>query len=126
MTARARRALVGWSGFVGGSLDARIAPVARFRSTDVDQLPAADVDEVVCAGAPAEKWRANAEPEADRADPGVEGAPDEPAPADQRPAGAAGHGRTLSSVSCTAAASASTLSASRAASTELVASNATR
>ena len=65
MTGRARRALVGWSGFVGGSLDARIAPVARFRSTDVDQLPAADVDEVVCAGAPAEKWRANAEPEAD-------------------------------------------------------------
>ena len=67
MTARVRRALVGWTGFVGGSLDARIAPVARFRSTDVDQLPAADVDEVVCAGAPAEKWRANAEPEADRA-----------------------------------------------------------
>ena len=67
MTARVRRALVGWSGFVGGSLDARIAPVARFRSTDVDRLPAADVDEVVCAGAPAEKWRANAEPEADRA-----------------------------------------------------------
>ena len=67
MTARVRRALVGWTGFVGGSLDARIAPVARFRSTDVDQLPAADVDEVVCAAAPAEKWRANAEPEADRA-----------------------------------------------------------
>ena len=67
MTARVRRALVGWSGFVGGSLDARIAPVARFRSTDVDRLPAADVDEIVCAGAPAEKWRANAEPEADRA-----------------------------------------------------------
>ncbi|SDL60021.1 dTDP-4-dehydrorhamnose reductase [Geodermatophilus siccatus] len=67
MTARVRRALVGWSGFVGGSLDQRIAPVARFRSTDVHQLPAVDVDEVVCAGAPAEKWRANAEPEADRA-----------------------------------------------------------
>jgi len=66
VTARVRRALVGWTGFVGGSLDARIAPVARFRSTDVDQLPAADVDEVVCAGAP-EKWRANADPEADRA-----------------------------------------------------------
>jgi len=28
VTGRARRALVGWSGFVGGSLDARIAPVA--------------------------------------------------------------------------------------------------
>jgi nucleoside-diphosphate-sugar epimerase len=60
-----RRALVGWTGFVGGALDARVRPVARFRSTDIDRLPAADVDEVVCAGAPAEKWRANADPEAD-------------------------------------------------------------
>ncbi|RBY89825.1 NAD-dependent epimerase/dehydratase family protein [Blastococcus sp. TF02A-26] len=67
MSAARRRALIGWTGFVGGELDRRIAPVARFRSTDIDQLPAADVDEVVCAGAPAEKWKANAEPEADRA-----------------------------------------------------------
>lgn len=62
-----RRALVGWTGFVGGSLDARIRPVARFRSTDIGQLPAADVDEIVCAGAPAEKWKANADPEGDLA-----------------------------------------------------------
>ena len=62
-----RRALVGWTGFVGGALDARIRPDARFRSTDIDQLPAADVDEIVCAGAPAEKWKANADPEGDRA-----------------------------------------------------------
>lgn len=62
-----RRALVGWTGFVGGVLDRRIRPVARFRSTDVEQLAGADVDEVVCAGAPAEKWRANADPDADRA-----------------------------------------------------------
>lgn len=65
MTTTPRRALIGWSGFVGGHLDARISPVARFRSTDVDQLAGADVDEIVCAGAPAEKWRANADPEAD-------------------------------------------------------------
>lgn len=65
MSAQQRRALVGWTGFVGGELDRRISPVARFRSTDIDQLPAAAVDEVVCAGAPAEKWKANAEPEAD-------------------------------------------------------------
>ena len=60
-----RRALVGWTGFVGGALDPRVRPVARFRSTDIDQLPSVDVDEIVCAGAPAEKWRANAEPEQD-------------------------------------------------------------
>lgn len=65
MTAAGRRALVGWTGFVGGSLLTRVRPVARFRSTDIDQLPEVDVDQVVCAGAPAEKWRANAEPEAD-------------------------------------------------------------
>ena len=65
MSASPRRALVGWSGFVGGALEPRVRPVARFRSTDVDQLGDADVDEVVCAGAPAEKWRANADPEAD-------------------------------------------------------------
>ncbi len=65
MTGPGRRALVGWTGFVGGALDPRVRPVARFRSTDVEQLADAAVDEVVCAGAPAEKWRANADPEAD-------------------------------------------------------------
>lgn len=60
-----RRALVGWTGFVGGALGPQVRPVARFRSTDIDRLPQADVHEVICAGAPAEKWRANADPEAD-------------------------------------------------------------
>lgn len=65
MSTGSRRALVGWTGFVGGVLARQIQPVARFRSTDIEQLADADVDEIVCAGAPAEKWRANAEPEAD-------------------------------------------------------------
>jgi nucleoside-diphosphate-sugar epimerase len=65
MTGAPRRALVGWSGFVGGALQPRVRPVARFRSTDVHELSEADVDEIVCAGAPAEKWRANAEPDDD-------------------------------------------------------------
>jgi nucleoside-diphosphate-sugar epimerase len=65
VTAAPRRALVGWTGFVGGALEPRVRPAARFRSTDIDRLPEADVDEVVCAGAPAEKWKANADPEAD-------------------------------------------------------------
>ncbi len=65
MTREPRRALVGWSGFVGGALAPRVRPVARFRSTDVHQLRDADVDEVVCAGAPAVKWKANADPDAD-------------------------------------------------------------
>jgi nucleoside-diphosphate-sugar epimerase len=65
MTDAPRRALVGWSGFVGGALQPRVRPVARFRSTDVHELAGADVAEIVCAGAPAEKWRANAQPEED-------------------------------------------------------------
>jgi nucleoside-diphosphate-sugar epimerase len=65
VSAAPRRALIGWTGFVGGVLAERVRPVARFRSTDIEQLAEADVDEVFCAGAPAEKWRANAEPEAD-------------------------------------------------------------
>ena len=65
MTEAPRRALVGWSGFVGGALQPRVRPVARFRSADVHELAGADVDEIVCAGAPAEKWKANAEPEQD-------------------------------------------------------------
>jgi nucleoside-diphosphate-sugar epimerase len=60
-----RRALVGWTGFIGGALAASVRPVEKFRSTDIELLASADVDEVVCAGAPAEKWRANADPEAD-------------------------------------------------------------
>jgi nucleoside-diphosphate-sugar epimerase len=65
VTASQRRALVGWSGFVGGNLEPRVRPVARFRSTDISQLRDAEVDQVVCAGAPAEKWKANADPEGD-------------------------------------------------------------
>ncbi|MEP7217224.1 MAG: pyridine nucleotide transhydrogenase [Anaerolineaceae bacterium] len=60
-----RRALVGWSGFIGGHLTSRIDPEARFRSTDIGQLPGVQVDEIVCAGAPAAKWRANANPTED-------------------------------------------------------------
>ena len=60
-----RRALIGWSGFIGGHLASRIGPEARFRSTDIGQLPGVQVDEIVCAGAPAAKWRANADPTED-------------------------------------------------------------
>jgi nucleoside-diphosphate-sugar epimerase len=65
VTGAPQRALIGWTGFVGGALEPRVRPVARFRSTDIDQLRDARVDEIVCAGAPAEKWKANADPEGD-------------------------------------------------------------
>lgn len=65
MTSAPRRALIGWTGFVGGALVERVRPVAGFRSTDVERLADADVTQIVCAGAPAEKWKANADPDAD-------------------------------------------------------------
>ncbi len=61
------RALVGWSGFVGGVLRSALPFDAQFRSTDVEELTRTEWDEVVYAGTPAEKWRANKEPERDAA-----------------------------------------------------------
>src|SRR5262245_64497597 len=60
-------ALIGYTGFVGSSLLRQRPFEGRFRSTNVAELAGADFDLVVCAGAPAQKWLANKEPEADRA-----------------------------------------------------------
>lgn len=60
-------ALIGATGFVGGNLLRQAAFDDRFRSTDIDRIRGRYYDLVVCAGAPAEKWKANLDPEADRA-----------------------------------------------------------
>jgi nucleoside-diphosphate-sugar epimerase len=62
-----RTALVGWSGLVGGNLLAQAQFDHRFRSTDISELPNHSYDLLVCAGAPAEKWKANQDPEGDLA-----------------------------------------------------------
>jgi nucleoside-diphosphate-sugar epimerase len=62
-----RRALIGSTGFVGGAL-ARQAPFdALYHSTDIAGIAGRSFDLVVCAGAPAAKWKANQQPEADLA-----------------------------------------------------------
>ncbi len=62
-----RSALVGSTGFVGGTL-LRQAPFDdRFHSTDIAGIRGRSYDLLVCAAAPAEKWKANREPERDRA-----------------------------------------------------------
>lgn len=62
-----RTALIGSTGFVGGTL-LRQAPFdERYHSTDIAEIDGRSFDVVVCAGAPAAKWKANQEPEADRA-----------------------------------------------------------
>ena len=60
-------ALIGATGFVGSTLLKSAAFDAQYRSTDIAQIEGRRFDTVVCAGAPAQKWIANREPDADRA-----------------------------------------------------------
>lgn len=62
-----KNALIGFTGFVGTTLLKQSAFDALYRSTNIDEIEGASFDTVVCAGAPAQKWIANREPEADRA-----------------------------------------------------------
>jgi nucleoside-diphosphate-sugar epimerase len=59
-------ALVGYSGFVGSTLLKQAAFDSLYRSTNIGDIDGQSFDIVVCAGAPAQKWIANREPEADR------------------------------------------------------------
>ena len=58
-------ALVGHSGYVGSTLLRQRAFEHRFRSTDIAGIDGGSFETVVCAGAPAQKWKANADPETD-------------------------------------------------------------
>lgn len=58
--------LIGHSGFVGTTLSRLGHYAARYRSTDIASIAGRSFDTVVCAGAPAQKWIANRDPEADR------------------------------------------------------------
>ncbi|SDT65942.1 NAD-dependent epimerase/dehydratase family protein [Pseudomonas granadensis] len=59
-------ALIGFSGFVGTTLLKQAQFQALYRSTNIADIEGQTFDTVVCAGAPAQKWIANREPEADR------------------------------------------------------------
>ena len=58
-------ALIGFSGFVGSTLLNQAPFDALYRSTNISEIEGNTFDVVVCAGAPAQKWIANREPEAD-------------------------------------------------------------
>lgn len=60
-------ALIGHTGFVGTTLSKQTKFAAGFRSTTIAEIDGRSFGRVVCAGAPAKKWLANQEPEADRA-----------------------------------------------------------
>lgn len=58
-------ALVGFTGFVGTTLLKQRSFEDCFRSTNIYEIDGKKFDLVVCAAAPAQKWIANREPEAD-------------------------------------------------------------
>ena len=60
-------ALIGYSGFVGGNLLTQRPFDELFNSRNIATIGDRAFDTIVCAGAPAEKWRANREPMEDRA-----------------------------------------------------------
>ncbi|MBB4813043.1 MULTISPECIES: NAD(P)-dependent oxidoreductase [Pseudomonas] len=60
-----RNALIGYSGYVGGTLLKQTAFASLYRSTNIGDIDHQSFDTVVCAAAPAQKWLANREPEDD-------------------------------------------------------------
>lgn len=60
-------ALIGFSGFVGQTLLKQAHFQHQFRSTNIHEIKGCSFETLVCAGAPAQKWIANKDPEADLA-----------------------------------------------------------
>jgi len=60
-------ALVGYSGFVGSTLLAQASFDDLYRSTNIDEIDRREYDLLICAGAPAAKWKANQAPGEDLA-----------------------------------------------------------
>lgn len=58
-------ALIGYSGFVGSTLLKQTQFDALFNSANIHEIDNREFDTVVCAGAPAQKWIANRDPQAD-------------------------------------------------------------
>ncbi len=64
--ATGENALIGYNGFVGSVLRRQAEFAGLFNSRNSESLAATTWDTVVCAGAPAAKWIANGDPDADR------------------------------------------------------------
>lgn len=62
-----KNALIGYTGFVGGNLLSQTEFSFLYNSKNIEDAQGQSFDLLVCAGAPAEKWKANQQPEADRA-----------------------------------------------------------
>lgn len=62
-----RTGLIGSTGLVGSTLLRQTTFAASYHRPDIDGIHGQRFDLLVCAAAPAEKWRANQDPDADRA-----------------------------------------------------------
>lgn len=59
-------AIIGHSGFVGSTLCRQARFESFYRSTNIGEIESGNFETVVCAGASAQKWLANLNPEADK------------------------------------------------------------
>ncbi len=59
------KALIGHTGFVGGNLVRQVAFDDFYNSKNIEDIAGRAYDLLVCAGAPAEKWKANQQPTQD-------------------------------------------------------------
>jgi nucleoside-diphosphate-sugar epimerase len=60
-----KNALIGYTGFVGNTLLRQAQFECLYRSTNINEIENNTFDTIVCAGAPAQKWIANRDPEED-------------------------------------------------------------
>jgi len=60
-----KTALIGHTGFVGSNIAHQVQFNELYNSQNIEQIKGREYDLVVCAGARAEKWKANREPEQD-------------------------------------------------------------
>jgi hypothetical protein len=62
-----RDCLIGYSGFVGGNLATRHEFSGLYRGSNIEKIRGEEYDLLICAAPSAAKWKANQEPEVDRA-----------------------------------------------------------
>lgn len=60
-----KTALIGYTGFIGGTLLKQTSFDDLYNSSNIADIRGKDYELIVCAGAPAVKWRANQEPASD-------------------------------------------------------------
>jgi nucleoside-diphosphate-sugar epimerase len=61
-----RTALIGYTGFVGSNLERQCGFDDHYHSANIASLAGRDYQLLVCAGAPAAKWKANQDPDGDQ------------------------------------------------------------